>query len=889
MKRTAEDDPGERPVRKKAAVKANGSPQFRQGLLQEADKYHKQYIDSQPYKHGLIQNLLDPQLLRNVRAEIQANLSFTPKETDIYRIHQSGDLANLDGLDDSSLKLLPSLLALRDALYSPSFRHFLSTVTGAGLLSGTKTDMAINVYTPGCHLLCHDDVIGSRRVSYILYLTDPDRPWKPEWGGALRLYPTVTHKAEDKSEVKVPSPDCTVSIPPAFNQLSFFAVQPGESFHDVEEVYSHHLESGKDGVESRVRMAISGWYHIPQKGEDGYVEGLEESLAERSSLQQLQGSGDQYDKPRSGMKPYRNNDREELESTAVQASQLKSSQDEAPLTEDDLEFLLKYIAPTYLTPDTLESVSDTFVDDCSICLGKFLNKKFSSALRDYIKRQETQALPSASQDIEKTTAWQVARPPHKHRFLYQQASNTDASNNEDNHDESPIQDLLRTLLPSEAFRKWLQLATGLTLSSHDLCARRFRRGQDYTLATGYSGDESQLEITLALTPTRGWGGDDNLADDDDDDEAADEQPKDAKDSNVKNTSTTKDTEAEDGKVKNASTIKDTEAEDSNIKNAATTKNTNSKDSNVENVSTTKDTEAEDSKIKNALTTKDTKAEDSNVEKASTTKDTEAEDSSVKKASTAKDTEAEDSNVKGASTAKDTSTTKHTEAEDSNVKDASTAKHTSTVKGTSTAKDTEAEDSNVKDASTTKDTQAEDSNVKDASTTKDTEAEEPAIGGYLAYMAGDDVDDNSSDDSDGVEVPPDLSTGAHASKPTTQKNKKNKKASKADPAVYYEAATEDDDDGILLSMPPGWNTLGVVLRDKGVMRFVKYVSRQAPGDRWDVVGEFGVVPAGEDEEGGVGVSDGELASQPVPGLVGVVGEESETEIASLDDDDSSSDD
>ncbi|KAI4168242.1 MAG: hypothetical protein LQ348_007539 [Seirophora lacunosa] len=861
MKRTAEDDPGERPVKKKAAVKANGSPQFRQGLLQEADKYHKQYSDSQPYKHGLIQNLLDPQLLRNVRAEIQANLSFTPKETDIYRIHQSGDLANLDGLDDSSLKLLPSLLALRDALYSPSFRDFLSTVTGAGLLSGRKTDMAINVYTPGCHLLCHDDVIGSRRVSYILYLTDPDRPWKPEWGGALRLYPTVTHKAEDKSEVKVPSPDCAVSIPPAFNQLSFFAVQPGESFHDVEEVYSHDLDSGKDGVDSSVRMAISGWYHIPQKGEDGYVEGLEESLAERSSLQQLQGSGDQYDKPRAGMKPYRNDDREESESTAVQASQLKSSQDEAPLTEDDLEFLLKYIAPTYLTPDTLESVSDTFVDDCSICLGKFLNKKFSSSLRDYIKRQETEALPSASQDIEKATAWQVARPPHKHRFLYQQASNTDASNTEDNHDESPIQDLLRTFLPSEAFRKWLQLATGLTLSSHDLCARRFRRGQDYTLATGYSGDESQLEITLALTPTRGWGGDDNLADDDDD-EAADEQPKGAKDSNVKNASTTKDTEGEDGKVKNASTIKDTAAEDSKVKNA----------------STIKDTAAEDSNVKNAATTKNTDSEDSNVEKASTTKDTEAEDSSVRKASTAKDTDAEDSNVEKALINKDT------EAEDSNVKDASTAKHTSTVKGTSTAKDTEAEDSNVKDASTTKDTQAVDSNVKDASTTKDTEAEEPAVGGYLAYMAGDDVDDNSSADSngsDGVEVPPDLSTGAHASKPTTQQNK-TKKASKADPAVY-EAATEDDDDGILLSMPPCWNTLGVVLRDRGVLRFVKYVSRQAPGDRWDVVGEFGVVPAGEDEEGGV--SDGEeLGSQRVPGLVGVGGEESETEIASLDDDD-----
>jgi hypothetical protein len=36
----------------------------------------------------------------------------------------------------------------------------------------------------------------------------------------------------------VPDPNYSVSIPLAFNQLSFFAVQPGENFHDVEEVWS---------------------------------------------------------------------------------------------------------------------------------------------------------------------------------------------------------------------------------------------------------------------------------------------------------------------------------------------------------------------------------------------------------------------------------------------------------------------------------------------------------------------------------------------------------------------------------------------------------------------------------------------------------------------------
>src|SRR5437660_12540714 len=108
--------------------------------------------------------------------------------------------------------------------------------------------MAINVYTPGSHLLTHDDVIGSRCVSYILYLASPDDPWQPSWGGALRLYPTRV--AED-GVTRVPEPEWAKAIPPAWNQLSFFEVQPGLSFHDVEEVYA------PEGEDERIRMAIS--------------------------------------------------------------------------------------------------------------------------------------------------------------------------------------------------------------------------------------------------------------------------------------------------------------------------------------------------------------------------------------------------------------------------------------------------------------------------------------------------------------------------------------------------------------------------------------------------------------------------------------------------------
>lgn len=471
---------------------------FRGGLFDESvlKSYTEEYAESSPYKHAVIHELADDKLLRSVRDEIRNNVQFTPKETDIYKIHQSGDLANLDGLDDESLAKLPSLLTLRDAIYSETFRNYISGITGCGPLSGKKTDMAINVYTPGCYLLCHDDVIGSRRVSYILYLTDPDTPWKPEWGGALRLFPVQQLKNKDGETAKTPLPDVVKVIPPAWNQLSFFAVQPGESFHDVEEVYHAETKAQLEKEGGRVRMAISGWFHIPQLGEDGYIEGEQEKNAKNSSLMQLQGNPAQYDEPRA---------------RPVKIERPKAS--DAEFEEADLEFLLKYIAPTYLTPDTLEQVSEHFEENSSITLADVLSKKFAKRLREYVEAQEKETLPADSTAIEKSSAWKVSKPPHKHRYLYQYPNAADELRT--SQEESPITELLDILLPSRQFRHWLQISTGCTIENHDILARRFRHGQDYTLATGHDG-KPRLELNLGITPTSGWG--DADADDEEENE-----------------------------------------------------------------------------------------------------------------------------------------------------------------------------------------------------------------------------------------------------------------------------------------------------------------------------------------------------------------------------------
>ena len=572
----------------------------------------------------MIQGLINADLLKSVRTEIQSHLHFTPKETDIYKIHQSGDLANLDGLDDSSLARLPSLLKLRDALYSPAFRKYISHVAGAGPVSGKKTDMAINVYTPTCHLLCHDDVIGTRRISYILYLTDPDKPWKAEWGGALRLYPTQKMKSKDGNEVIVPSPDFSLTIPPAFNQLSFFAIQPGESFHDVEEVYVRKEGDSEDDG-GRVRMAISGWYHIPQEGEEGYEEGLEEKLAERSSLSQLQSKeADEFDLPQA---QWRDVDPPE------------ALEDDAPFTDEEMEWLLRFINPNYLTPDTVEAIAESFEENSVATLTEFLHPKFAQKLKEQIEFQDSDGSSSIPYLSKAQNRVNVARPPHKHRYVYRQP----VPGVQESPMDTPLDQLVEHLIPSPLFARWLSLVTGLTFSKAEHMARRFRRGLDYTLATSYDDPDPQLEVCIGITPTTGWGGDE---------------------------------------------------------------------------------EGDD--------------------------------------------------------------------EEENGKEAPPA---------------------------------------------DGPQPEP-IGGYELYMAGDDADEDGEDNAVDADAQPSSATGA---------GQRRKAKTKADPAIYKSSA-DDEDDGVLFTNPASWNTLSLVLRDTGVMKFVKYVSQSANGDRWDVVGNYCVEADEEGDDG-----------------------------------------
>ena len=66
-------------------------------------------------------------------------------------------------------------------------------------------------------------------------------------------------------------------------------------------------------------------------------------------------------------------------------------------------------------------------------------------------------------------------------------------------------------------------------------------------------------------------------------------------------------------------------------------------------------------------------------------------------------------------------------------------------------------------------------------------------------------------------------------------------------VYAAAGEEEEDE--LLSVQATFNTLSLVHRDEGLMRFVKYVSHLAPSSRWDVAAQYTVeaVEDSDDEE------------------------------------------
>ncbi|KAI9019178.1 Oxoglutarate and iron-dependent oxygenase degradation C-term-domain-containing protein [Phycomyces nitens] len=424
---------------------------FHKGLLdpQSRDRLQKACQESRPYQHCAIERLVNDELLRKIYKEIGTNLRFTLKETDIYKVNQTGDLVNMDGLASEERSRLKHLFELRNAIYSDEFRSFVSHITGCGPLSPSKFDMSINTYNSGCHLLNHDDVIGTRRVSFILYMPNPDEAWDPAWGGALELYPVVSKGT--------PAIEPTVSLPPKWNQFAMFTVLPGYSFHSVEEVVG----------QNKSRLSIQGWFHVPQPGEDGYEP---KTTAEKSSLEMLEA--------------------EEVEEAFE--SYKEPLDEQCVLDQEDLKVLSEWMNPIYLETKCLGQISERFMETSAVQLKDILRPDFAESLKNDCLDQDQQdgftATKMAPHGSGIHKDWIANGPPVRQRFL-RSTSKANLGG-------------LQSRLESGAFRRWVTAVSQLVPIGYRGMTRRFRPGHDYTLATAHSKSVLDLTLCLATCPTK---------------------------------------------------------------------------------------------------------------------------------------------------------------------------------------------------------------------------------------------------------------------------------------------------------------------------------------------------------------------------------------------------
>jgi Rps23 Pro-64 3,4-dihydroxylase Tpa1-like proline 4-hydroxylase len=453
-------------------------------LESRRDSLHASNENAFPFPHLVLDPLCQESSLRAIMKEC-AEMTFTFKESDLFKVYQSSDLSNLS---ESSASKVPNLFKLREELYSERYRALISQVMGVGNLTD-KTDMSINIYAQSCHLICHDDVVATRSVAYIIYLTDPDDAWDARAdGGALELYaldeahpaPQKKSKSKSKKEAEqeqeqeppqgIPMATPCASIPPKFNTLAMFRIQAGRSYHSVQEVYAP----------DKTRLSISGWFHTA-----GTPPG-----SDQDHLLKIANLGE---------------DSRDVFTVAKHAPDEKYANSLSPAEAKELS---AWINPIYLTQDVISQLHDTFVEQECIQLHKFLSNAVITDLARAVRCESD--TPTVHADYERGVGggWAVKGPAHKQRYLVLPPStdskvyNPSTPCTADNFSSliggmlSKIRgDLL--LLPS--FMRYLSLLTGQCPAQLLSEIRRFRPGLDYSIAhMGMLSARDHLDFSMCF-------------------------------------------------------------------------------------------------------------------------------------------------------------------------------------------------------------------------------------------------------------------------------------------------------------------------------------------------------------------------------------------------------
>jgi hypothetical protein len=353
-----------------------------------------------------------------------------------------------------------------------------------------QVDCAANCHAKGCHLLCHDDVIGTRKVSYIIYLTDAEPKWTDEDGGRLELYEAIAEEGgesqdEDTAARLVPNALPIKTILPEFNSMAYFVVKPGVSFHSVQEVFC-----------DRPRLSIQGWYHAQESPLD----------IGNATLQRLKSMGRGEDTEGGFQQLTASSGKISLDSTEGECT----SEDHT-LSMDDRTFLGNYINATYLTDESMNEICKRFEDDSSVQLRHFLLEEWNGKItRAFSEEDERDKLgnnrPSLDYHIGVNDMWKAVGPAHKQRFLEFIPKN-DAKRAIDPCGSAGdiLYHLRHNVFQSAEFGRWLAWISslGFPLGQRGRI-RRFRPGLDYTVAHyGILTTNSVLDATLCFCAGEG--------------------------------------------------------------------------------------------------------------------------------------------------------------------------------------------------------------------------------------------------------------------------------------------------------------------------------------------------------------------------------------------------
>ena len=462
-----------KPEIKRPKIEKDISGVFNEKIVSTGTELGKEHDKGMPYKHVALQGLMQDEFLKLLVSESKEHLEATFKETDLFKMYQTLDLANFVECEDEEIMELrtkvPGIIKLRDALYSDRFREFVQKACNVDQKLTSRVDMALQAYSNGGHLLCHDDVIGTRAVSFIIYLTDPDTAWTPEMGGELELYP---------HENNIPDAVPTKKVLPTSNSMIMFKVQPGVTYHSVGETLTDEVP----------RLSLQGWFHseVPAAGSE-----------EISSLAMLKVDNDAN--KCCSLKPFSSLPEGSIVEAGTQHEQHSINEF---FSSEEKSFLSSIVSEEYLTDDAIVKIRKQFAQDGSVQLRNFLKKTTADTiLTQAISVDSEEGYPGsrdyALSEKSKKLGGILLAPPVVRRYVQYPIKA--------NH-ELKISNLASELLASSAWVKFLSLATSLRplAGRHEI--RRFRPGCDYTV--GYHKmleSDTRLDVSLCFTPeSQGW-------------------------------------------------------------------------------------------------------------------------------------------------------------------------------------------------------------------------------------------------------------------------------------------------------------------------------------------------------------------------------------------------